>query len=311
MVHGQAAPRGVARNLPRRVGLHGHKFGAQFPADTPHIVFVFLAVEGAGAVHEVSALAQGWPNVLHNLPLPRGAVRHGLRAPFLHGPGILAEHALARTGHIGGHHVEEAAQGGEVFGIAVCHHGVGVSPLRQVFGQHLGALPHGFVGHEQGTVGEQAAPERALSAGGGTEVEHALRRCLFRELAASPFHKHRGRFLHVVAAGVEQRVEGEGGSLRQVAAFGAPGHGALHGGGQRGGALQRVEAHTHGGRGLFEGFAEGLGFGRTEQAVQLVSEREGEHGWEGGEGRNVKRLLSLQCGARGRSLRGGSLRSGS
>ena len=156
-----------------------------------------------------------------------------------------------------------------------------MAPFREVLGQNLRALPQRLVGNQKGIVGQERAPQRTLATRRSTKVEHALRHRLFRELAVSLFHKHRGRFLHVVAACVEQRVEGEGGSLRQVAAFGAPGHGALHGGGQRGGALQRIEAHTHGGRGLFEGFAEGLGFGRTEQAVQLVSEREGEHGGEG------------------------------
>ena len=281
MIDRQAAARGVAGYGPIGGRRDGNQLSSQLIAGILHHVLVLFAVESAGAVDEIPPRAERRPDIAQDFALPLGATRHRFGRPLLACLQVFAKHALARAGNVGRHEVEGRNQAAEIGRIGVGHDGVGVSPLREVFCENVGAGFHGLVGHEQRLIGQERAPEGAFSTGGGAEIEHATRRFVGESRGVGRGHEHRGGFLHVVGAGMPTRIEGKGGARRKVAAVGTPrdGHGdkgrrvgrrlrrgrpplgrnRRHGGrcgrdtGRRGektqllvGTLGGVAAHTHG-----------------------------------------------------------------
>ena len=168
-------------------------------------------------------------------------------------------------------------QGCEAVGIGIGDNHIRVSPFCQVFGKNVGAGADWFVGHEQGIVGQQRAPQGALAAGRGAEVEHAARREVY--LLESLGYEHRRGLLHVVSPGVEQGIGSELRSLREVKAVGAPWHGLRNGQSRlRGGsAFEGIEPDAYG-RGLIveRGEQPRAPFG-AEQAGDVFLKGNGEH----------------------------------
>lgn len=147
-----------------------------------HLVFVLLAVEGAGAVDEQAAGLERGKDGAQDVALALGTLADVVEAPLAEGHGVLAEHALARAGNVGEDEVERIAETGEFIGEILGHHDVGrrratgsgadgAAPLLHVLGQDLGSLAHGFVRDEQTALGQMAGQEGALAARGGAEVE--------------------------------------------------------------------------------------------------------------------------------------------
>ena len=230
-------------------------------------MLVFLAVEGAGAIDEVTARAQGGPNVAHNVPAHLRALLHQAWRPLADGTLVLAKHPLARTGHVRGHNVEAALQRCEVGAVSIGHNHPWVPPFRQILGQNLRALPQRFVGHQQGIVGQKRAPQRTLTARGCAEVEHALRHDVHRPI--SLLNKHRRGLLHIEGASVEQGIGGKRRTLGQVRSCSAPRHG-LHVGIEVGGRLlERVPPNADHGR-RREGLSKGLRLRGTEDVGHLL-----------------------------------------
>ena len=85
----------AALDAPRRLHLNGYLLCAQTAAYPVYIVLILQAVEGASAVHQQAARLEGGPHGFHNFALAPPAEVHVMQAPFLHGLGILPEHAFA------------------------------------------------------------------------------------------------------------------------------------------------------------------------------------------------------------------------
>ena len=156
-----------------------------------------------------------------------------------------------------------------------------MSPLRQVLRQNLCTLPHRLVGYEQGIVRQQAPPERALSAGCCTKVEHAARR---RGIVGSNrlprlFDEHGRGFLHIVSSGMQARIKGEGGAFGEIPPLGTPCHGLqpFRLCRQGGGEFQGIEAYADGGRSLRQHMAECLSLLGAETLCHLCDKCWMEH----------------------------------
>ena len=312
MTDRQAAARGVAGYGPIGGRRDGNQFSSQLVAGILHHVLVLFAVESAGAVDEIPPRAERRPDIAQDFALPLSTTRHRFGRPLLARLQVFAKHALARAGNVGRHEVEGRNQAAEIGRIGVGHDGVGVSPLREVFGEDIGAGFHGFVGHEQRFIGQERAPEGAFSAGSGAEIEHAARRFVGESRRVGRGHEHRGGFLHVVGAGMPTRIEGKGGARQKVAAVGTPRDGRgvkgrrvgrrLRRGrpplgrnrrrsgrcgrdtGRRGeetqllvGTLGGVAAHTHGSVAFGEGQAKRARLGGTEESAKAGDKSFGKH----------------------------------
>ena len=187
-----------------------------------------------------------------------------------------------------------------------------MSPLREVFGEDIGAGFHRFVGHEQRLVGQERAPEGAFSAGSGAEIEHAARCFVGEGRGVGRGHEHRGGFLHIISAGMPTRIERKGGARRKVATVGTPRDGRGEKGRRRGRRLRRgrpplgrnrrrggrcgrhrgrrgeetqlfvgtlggVAAHTHGTIAFGEGQAKRARLGGTEESAKAGDKSFGKH----------------------------------
>ena len=153
------------------------QLAAQFAANPSGVVFVLVAIEGAGAVDEQSAGLEYVPSVGKDVPLPLLAVRHIRQAPLLPCPFVLAEHAFAGTGHIGQEDVRLSCQGPELCRVVLgddaprCLGRLSGHPLLHVLRQDLCPLCYRFVADEERAFGQEALQERALAARGSTEVD--------------------------------------------------------------------------------------------------------------------------------------------
>ena len=75
-----------------------------------HIVCILKVIEGAGRVDKISSLPQRRPYIIKDSPLTLRAELNIVKAPLPYCIGILAEHALSRTGSIYKNKVEEILQ---------------------------------------------------------------------------------------------------------------------------------------------------------------------------------------------------------
>ena len=154
---------------------------------------------------------------------------HVLETPLADGGGILAEHAFAGAGNVAEDEVECHLRLAEVTGIVVGNDAVWPTPLGDVLQKDLGPCRYRLVAHEDAALGQDGAHGGGLTAGGSAEVEDVLgsEECGVRsEITQFPEDvgdKQGGSFLDVVAAGMEEGVEGELGTTREVVAFGTPG----------------------------------------------------------------------------------------
>ena len=124
----------------------------------------------------------------------------------------------------------------------------GIAPDAHVLPQDLAASPHHLVGNQrEGFVAEfpQAGGQvGGLPAGSRTQVQHHPHIGSSRPAEQFAYEHGRG-ILHIIAAGMEQRIHRERRTLSQQPTIGAPGN--RPGSGE--GAIfdfQRVEANRHG-----------------------------------------------------------------
>ena len=75
-----------------------------------HIVCILKVIEGAGRVDKISSLPQRRPYIIKDSPLTLRAELNIVKAPLPYCIGILAEHALSRTGGIYKNKVKEILQ---------------------------------------------------------------------------------------------------------------------------------------------------------------------------------------------------------
>ena len=211
--------RSLARKRPCYVPLrfdgHVHEVGAQLLGYPCHVLLVLMRVERAGRVDEQTTRSQTVPHVADYLALQSPAVLHVLQTPLLACALVLAEHSLARAGHVGENGVELYVRLAVVARVVVGYDHVLVTELLQVLAQNLRTCAHRFVREKQRPFGQCRTQCRRLAAGRRAEVEHAHR--LVYEMAHHMVDEHRRRLLHVVRTGVQQRVEREVRSTLQVA----------------------------------------------------------------------------------------------
>ena len=162
-----------------------------------------------------------------------------LETPLADGGGILAEHAFAGAGDVAEDEVELCFGLAEVTGVVVSDDAVGPAPFGDVLQKDLGTGRDGLVAHEDAAIGQDCAHGGGLAAGGGAEVEGGY--CvtegrffcdIARDVTKEPSlcytsedvgDEHGGGFLNVVAAGMEEGIEGELGTAGEVEALGTPG----------------------------------------------------------------------------------------
>ena len=260
---------GVSANAPRGIHRHRHHFRPEFLTDAVHLVFVFLAIKRAGAVHQITALTQSGPDVTDNLPLAGRAMINRLQRPVFNGFFLLAEHPFSRARHVGCHYIKETSQRCEVLWIGIGHYHVRVPPLRQVFKQNHGPLSYGLIGNEKCSVGQQGTPQRAFSSGRGTKIEHALGLEVHR--LESLFYKHGRGLLHIIGSGMEKRIERKRRARREIIACFAPGHALILHVLRRTASLRSVDTHADG-RFLKQCAAKTVGFFLPEQLGHLQFE---------------------------------------
>ena len=147
---------------------------------------------------------------------------HVLETPLADGGGILAEHTLTGAGDVAEDEVECHLCLAEVTGVVVGDDAVRPAPFGDVLQKDLGPCRYRLVAHEDAALGQDGAHGGGLTAGGSAEVEGVLR-SMITQFPEDVGDEHRGGFLDVVAAGMEERVEGELRATREVKAFGTPG----------------------------------------------------------------------------------------
>ena len=202
--------------------------GAEFGGDPGDGAVILLPVEGTSRIEEDAARLEGRPDVRQDAPAAGRTECHRLGGPVLHGLLVLAEHALAGAGDVGDDNIEDGlpGKGRRVTGD---NSHAGVAPRADIRAEHAEAVPHHFVGQEGKTVAE-ALPERSgevggLAAGGGAEVQDGHARAeAVQYRAEQSADKHGRRILHVVASGMEQRVQREVGAFLQEVAVRTPGN---------------------------------------------------------------------------------------
>ena len=131
--------------VPFRFDGHIHEVGAQLLGYPRHVLLVLMRVERAGRVDEQTTRSQTVPHVADYLALQSPAVLHVLQAPLLACALILAEHTLARAGHVGENGVELYVRLAVVARVVVGYDHVLVTELLQVLAQNLCASAHRLV----------------------------------------------------------------------------------------------------------------------------------------------------------------------
>ena len=136
---------------------------------------VFVAVEGAGGVHQPAAGTKHLCRPIQYLCLPPGAARRGRRIPLTPRVRFAAEHALAGAGGV----AEYGVKGLGPFlcqrvRIGVHHGGIAHAHALQIGGEHL--CPGGLrlIGDQQSLTAQRRGDLRTLAAGRGAQIQYAL-----------------------------------------------------------------------------------------------------------------------------------------
>ena len=173
--------------------------------------------------------------------MARGTLLDKSRSPLRHSLVVLAHHAFAGTRHVGSHDVESLMQLPETGGVAVGDHTVRITPFHNVLAQNLRAPAVNFVCHDERAVGQSIDGSGGFSSRSGTQVEVSHRR-IASHLTQHMANKHRRCVLHIVAPGMQQRIERELSPRVEVDSRPAPSHGVV---GRRRHSLAPVNPHRH------------------------------------------------------------------
>ena len=237
-------------------------------ADEAHIVLVLRAIEGAGGVDQITALAQAVPNVGENGALACSTGFDRCRRPFSPRSFIFAKHPLARTRHIGGDDIKKSAQRGKLRRVGAGRHHIGMPPLGEVLGQNLCPLANGFVGHQQCAIRQKIAPKGAFSSRRRTEIEQAGGSEVALNLPICLLDEHRSGFLHIISPRMEAWIEGEGRAFGEVTAVAAPRNGRTLG--KRHLSFGGIATNAHRRRSVGQSGAERARLGFTEEGAHLL-----------------------------------------
>ena len=146
-------------DVPFRFCLYWQHLGTQFLHHPANVLLVFFYIKGTGTIYKYAALIQALPGVAHYLALQLPAFLHVLRAPFLDGSLVLAEHAFARARHIAEDEIETRLCFAIVFGVKVGDEMMLVAPLLHVFQQDAGPIADGLVAVEHTVLGQGCTQE--------------------------------------------------------------------------------------------------------------------------------------------------------
>ena len=145
---------------------------AQQPGEHALILGV---VEGAGGVDQRAAGGEHGHGGFEDVELALRAARGRALAPFIDGLRLAAEHALAGAGRVHEDAVKERGEArGKLLRQRAGNGGVGHAHALHIAREDLRAGGNRLVAHEQPAPGHQRGDLRALAAGRGTQVEHAL-----------------------------------------------------------------------------------------------------------------------------------------
>ena len=136
---------------------------------------VFVAVEGAGGVHQPAAGPQHFRRPIQYLCLPPGAARRSRRIPLTPRVRLAAEHALAGAGRI----AEYGVKGLRPFlrqrvRIGVHHGGIARAHALQIGGEYLRPGGLRLIGDQQSLTAQRRGDLRTLAAGRSAQIQYAL-----------------------------------------------------------------------------------------------------------------------------------------
>lgn len=243
-------------------GGDGQCFGSQFFRYMMDVLFILLRVVGTGAIDQQTAGFQRVPDVVDDAAPASGTERDVRDAPFACTVGIFAKHTFAGTGHVGDDHVKEMRKAADLFRIVVRHDAIRISPLGDIFRQDMTPATDHLIADQQAPFRQTSRQVSRFASRSGAEVEASDRR--FHVAADHLFEKHGRRFLHVVGAGMEERVEGKRKPFRQVITCIAPRHPVIRSIGCRDrSAFLLVDTDTDG----------DIGLQRRFETVELISQQ--------------------------------------
>ena len=137
--------------------------------------FVFLGVQGTGAVDQPPAGAKHGPCGGQNTLLPGRASRRGLFRPFGAGLWVAAEHALAAAGCVHQNRIEKSCPPGrELLRLGGNDQTVGHTHPFQIAAENLRPARHRLVADQQTPALQRIGDLGALSPRGGAEIQHPL-----------------------------------------------------------------------------------------------------------------------------------------
>ena len=210
-------------DTPGPVVVHGHNIRSEALRHPLDVFLVFLGVEGAGGVDEQPSGFECIPDIHENSPLPLRTFAHRRQAPLVARLLILAEHSFSGARCIHQNTIEQVgAQLAVLGGCVVGDHGVAVAPFLDVLAEDKDPLANDLVAEEQSVASEIFADERAFASRRSAEVQHYRRGV--KILLEYLLYEHRTCLLHVVATGVEERVQRELRTFGEIISVHMPRH---------------------------------------------------------------------------------------
>ena len=176
--------------------------------------FIFLGIQGAGAIDQPPAEAKHGPCGGQNALLPGRAPCRGLLRPFGAGLRVAAEHALAAAGGVHQNRVEKSCPpGSELLRLGRNDQPVGHAHSFQIAAENFRTARYRLVADQQPPTLQRVGDLGALSPRGGAEIQHPL---------AGPGRQHCHRrhgagFLNIVRPGFVQGLCARRAFLRQIA----------------------------------------------------------------------------------------------
>ena len=181
-----------------------------------------MRVKRACAVDKQSPRAQAFPCLCHYLALQHPAFLNVLLAPLLYRLRVFAKHTLTRTGNIAEDDIKLHLALAYLLGIIADDRHTGRTPLTHILHQYRGTSANGFVAQQPTALGDRGDGCQGLASRSGTHIKHLHRRGHI--LTERTLNEHRRCLLHIIATGMQQRVESEIRTAGQIITISRPGH---------------------------------------------------------------------------------------
>ena len=164
---------------------------------------VFFRGEGAGGIDQPPAGPHGRCGILQDLLLSGGTQVDIVQAPAIQRLRLLAEHPLAGAGGVHQHSIKPGGQpGAQPAGIAAGDHSAPYPQPFQILLQDAGACRHILIAPQQAGVLQGGSDLPGFTARCGAQIQYP-----FTGLRCQHTDRRAGRrFLHIVGAGVVQRI---------------------------------------------------------------------------------------------------------